>query len=119
MALTASQVLSQIGSLLAEEAFQAFNPVIGATLADIAANPSEWTNPATAAVKGAAAVANLTAALPTLEGSAVTGAAQLVATLWNAVGTKVTPVATPPATTAPTTAQQAVSIGTEIAGIVA
>lgn len=124
MALSASDVLKQLGALFAEEAFQAFNPVIGNTLADIAANPAQWTNPATAVIKGAAAVANLAAAVPNLEAEAVTGAAQLVATLWQAVGSKATadvaallaaPATTPPPAPAVLTPVQATAVDTAAA----
>lgn len=83
---TVSTLLKSFGDILLNDAYKAFNPVIGPALADIAANPAVWTNPVTATVKGMAVVAQLAAAVPTLESTAVTGAAQLVGSLWAEIG---------------------------------
>ena len=54
---TASTVFEQLATLFGNEAFQAINPIVVATLADIEANPQAWLNPLSAPIKGAAAVA--------------------------------------------------------------
>lgn len=95
MTASVSTVFEQLATLFGNEAFQAINPVIVSTLADIEANPQAWLNPLSAPIKGAAAVAALTAALPNLEGTAVTSAATLVAAIWTNLGAKLTTPATP------------------------
>lgn len=123
---SASDVLTQLGALLGNEVFSTFTPTITSILSDIQANPAEWTNPASAAIKGAAAVATLTAGLPTLENSAVTGAASLVQFLWLGIGQKIASVgnaavAAAPAAPAtpvapPTVAAQTQAVGATIMG---
>jgi hypothetical protein len=98
---SASDVLSQLGELLGNEVFQTFTPTIDSILSDIQANPAEWTNPATAIIKGTAAVTALTANLPTLENTAVNGAASLVQFLWTALGQKIAAAANAAVAAAP------------------
>lgn len=106
---SASTIFSQLAALAGNDVFTNVVPVIGAALADIEANPSEWTNPVTAIIKGNAFLANLTATLPTIESSAVTGAAQLVGAIVTGLQSKLTASAA-----AATPAQ----VGAEIAGSV-
>lgn len=83
---TVSTLLKSFAQILLNDAYKAFNPVVAPALADIAANPAVWDNPMTGAVKGMAVVAQLAAAVPTLESSAVTGASQLVGSIWTEIG---------------------------------
>lgn len=92
-----SDILQQFGALIGNQAFMAVNAVVVSTLNDIQTEPQAWLNPLTGPIKGAAAVAALTAALPTLEGTSVTSAAQLVETLWTELGTKLAAAAPAPA----------------------
>lgn len=103
--LTTSQVFSQLAILVGEDVFTNAVPVINATLANIAANPAQWTNPLSAALLANSFLAQLTATLPVMEQSAVTGAARLVGAVLTAVNAKLTAAA---ATVTP------VSVGTEV-----
>lgn len=107
MTTSASTVLSQIAALAGEDIFTNVVPVITSALADIEANPATWTNPATAIIKGNAFLANVLATLPTIESTAVTGAAQLVGAIITGVNAKLVAAA---ATITPAT------IAGEIAG---
>jgi hypothetical protein len=95
-----SDIFEQFGALLGNEAFAAVNAVVSATLTDIQSEPQAWLNPLSGPIKGAAVVAQLTAALPTLESSSVTSAAQLVAVLWQKLGADLAKAAPTPATLA-------------------
>lgn len=114
-----SDFLSQLGDLLGNEVFQTFSPTVGSILQDIQANPAEWTNPATAVIKGTAAVAALTADLPTLQNTAVNGAAQLVGFLWTAVGQHIASQAAASVAAAPVpgTPVAAPAVGAEIGAL--
>ena len=103
--LSASQVFSQLATLAGEDVFTNAVPVISATLSSIEANPAQWTNPLSAALLANSFLAQLTATLPAMEQSAVTGAAQLVGAVLTAVNAKLTAAA---ATVTP------VSVGTEV-----
>lgn len=94
MTTSASTIFSQLAALAGEDVFQNVVPVINSALADIEANPATWTNPATAIIKGNAFLANLLATLPTIENTAVTGAAQLVGAVITGLNAKLaaTPV---------------------------
>ena len=85
---SASQIFSQLAALAGEDVFTNVVPVINSALADIEANPQTWVNPATAIIKGNAFFANVLATLPTIEGSAVTGAAQLVGAIVTGLNAK-------------------------------
>src|SRR5271167_612054 len=86
--LTASQVFTQLAQLAGQDVLQNALPVITSTLADIEANPQTWVNPASAILKGNAFLTSLLATLPTIEGTAVTGAAQLVGALITSLNAK-------------------------------
>lgn len=107
--LTASEVFSQLAALAGQDVFTNVVPLISATLADIEANPASWVNPATAIIKGNQFLANLTATLPTIETSAVTGAAQLVGAIITGLNAKLAAAAT---------SVTAAGVGSEIAGAV-
>jgi hypothetical protein len=109
MSLTASQVFSQLAALAEQDVFTNALPVISSALSDIQANPASWTNPATAILKGNAFLANLTATLPTIENSAVMGAAQLVGAIVTSLNAKL--VAAQGSVTA-------ASVGAEIGGAI-
>jgi hypothetical protein len=93
MSNSASTIFSQIAELAGNDVFTAVVPVINSALADIEANPAEWTNPVTAIAKGNAFLANLVATLPTIENNAVTGAGQLVQAVVTGLAAKLTSVA--------------------------
>lgn len=97
-----TNILEQFAALIGDQAFMAVNTVVVNTLNDIQTEPQAWLNPLTGPVKGAAAVAALAGALPTLESTSVTSAAQLVETLWSQLGAKLASVAPTPAQTAAT-----------------
>jgi len=86
--LTASQVFTQLAELAGQDVFQNVLPIVTSTLADIEANPQTWVNPASAILKGNAFLVNIMATLPTMESTAVTGAAQLVGAIITAVNAK-------------------------------
>jgi hypothetical protein len=88
MSASASTIFSQLAALAGEDVFTNVIPVINSALADIEANPATWTNPATAIIKGNAFLANMVATLPTIEASAVTGAAQLVGAIITGLNAK-------------------------------
>jgi hypothetical protein len=102
MTTSTSDIFQQFIAVLGNEAFTSVNGVITSTLNDIQSEPQAWLNPLTAPIKGAAAVAALTAALPTLEGTSVTSAAQLVETLWTELGAKLAQATPTPAAVAAT-----------------
>lgn len=78
-----SQVLTSLGQTLAEDAMVVVNPAISSVMGDMIGNPKDWSDPATAVVKGAAAVATIVAGVSNpLEAAAIAGAAQLVSSLW-------------------------------------
>jgi hypothetical protein len=108
MATPAPSIFSQLASIAENDLFTAVVPVIGSALADIQANPAQWTNPATAIMKGNAFLADLVATLPNLEAISVTQAAQLVSAVITGLQSKLT------ATPIPTPAQ----VGGEIAAAV-
>jgi hypothetical protein len=83
---SAGSIFAQVALLFTDDVYKAINPVIASTLADIEANPGLWTNPLTAPIKGAAAVAALLGVVPNIEMSAVHDAAALVAAMWTHVG---------------------------------
>jgi hypothetical protein len=107
-----ADIFEQFGALLGNEAFAAVNAVVSATLTDIQTNPQAWLNPLSGPVKGAAVVAQLAAAVPTLESSGVTSAAQLVAVLWQKLGAQLAAAAPTPATIAGEVAPAAPAGGT-------
>lgn len=108
--LTASQVFSQLAALAGQDVFQNVLPVVTSALADIEANPQTWVNPASAILKGNAFLVNIMATLPTMESTAVTGAAQLVGAIVTSLNAKL--VAAAGTTTA-------TAVGTEIGSAVA
>jgi hypothetical protein len=108
--LTAEQVFSQLAQLAQQDIFQNAVPVISSTLANIQANPAEWTNPLSAGLLANQFLVNLTATLPNLQNSAVAGAAQLVGAILTAVNTKLVAAA---GTVTPA------SVGAEIGGAIA
>jgi hypothetical protein len=102
--LTASQVFAQLASLAEQDVFTNVLPVLNSTLSNIQANPAQWTNPLSAALLANQFLASLTATLPSIEQSAVSGAASLVQAILTSASAKLT--ATPPMTPA--------ALGTEI-----
>jgi hypothetical protein len=108
--LSASQVFSQLAALAEQDVFTNAVPVINSTLANIQANPAQWTNPLSAGLLANQFLVNLTATLPNLQNSAVTGAAQLVGAILTAVNTKLVAAA---GTVTPA------SVGAEIGGAIA
>lgn len=83
MATNVSQVLTALGQNLAEDAMSMVNPAISSVIGDMIGNPKDWNDPATAVIKGAAAVATIVAGISNpLEAAAIAGAAQLVSSLW-------------------------------------
>lgn len=104
-------VLSDLATVIGSDAFNAVAPVITATLADIHANPAVWTNPVTAPVKLIAVQAQLVAALPTAQNSAVVDVTAFLTAFWTKLGADLAAKAaaakaslTPSSTTAPAAA---------------
>ena len=108
--LSALQVFSQLAALAEQDVFTNAVPVINSTLANIQANPAQWTNPLSAGLLANKFLVDLTATLPTLENSAVSGAAQLVGAILTAVNAKLTAAAG---------AVTPASVGAEIGGAIA
>jgi hypothetical protein len=103
--LTASEVFAQLAALAEQDVFVNVIPVINSTLANIQANPAQWTNPLSASLLANQFLVNLTATLPTLESSAVSGAASVVQSILTTVNAKLVAAA---GTVTP------VSVGTEL-----
>jgi D-aminopeptidase len=87
--------LSQLGELLLNNVVVAAMPVISSALADIAANPAVWTNPASGFLKGTAVLAELQATLPQIENTSTTTLANVVQAVIAAGVAKLTPAPLP------------------------
>jgi CO dehydrogenase/acetyl-CoA synthase delta subunit len=112
--LTASEVFSQLAALAEQDIFVNALPVINTTLANIQANPAQWTNPLSASLLANKFLVDLTATLPSLENTAVSGAATLVGALLTAINAKL--IASSGSVTA---AGVGTAIGAGIAGVTA
>jgi len=86
--MTAS-VTSQIATLIGEDLFMNFMPVISTAAAAVNANPQEILNPLNAGIFGVQLFANLQAAVPAAESVAVQDVAQLATALLTALSAKV------------------------------
>jgi hypothetical protein len=95
MTTSTDTALAQLGELLLNNAVVAALPVVNSTLADIAANPAVWTNPASGFLKGTAALAALQATLPQIESTSTTTLANVVQAIIAAGVAKLTPAPLP------------------------
>lgn len=77
--------LSDFLAVVASDGFSKLAPVITSTLADIQANPHQWTDPLTAPLKVVKFQADLAGALPNAQDVSVADAAGLVSGLWSKV----------------------------------
>lgn len=78
-------VLGDIATVIASDGFSQIAPVITAALADIHANPGEWTSPVSAPLKVMKLQADIAGALPGAQNVSVADAAGLVSGLWSKV----------------------------------
>lgn len=78
-------VLGDIATVIASDGFSQIAPVITAALADIHANPGEWTSPISAPLKVMKLQADIAGALPSAQNVSVADAAGMVSGLWSKV----------------------------------
>jgi hypothetical protein len=104
---TPAEIFQEIVALLANDVFTNALPVITTALTTLTSNPQEVLNPLNAGLFVGKFIADLNATLPTIEASAVEGAAQLANTLLATVSAKVSAAAA---------ATSASTVGAQIAG---
>ena len=92
-AVSASQVFQEIVALLANDVFTNALPIITQALTTVSANPQEVLNPLNSGLFVGKFIADLAATLPTIESSAITGAAQIANALLSGVSAKVSTAA--------------------------
>lgn len=92
---SAETALAQLGELLVNNVVVAAMPIVASTLADIEANPAEWTNPATVFLKGTSVLGQFEGALPGLENASVNTLASVVQAIIAAGVAKLAPATLP------------------------
>jgi hypothetical protein len=75
-------VLGDLATVIASDGFSAVAPVITAALADVHANPDQWTSPISAPLKVLKLQADLAGALPGAQNVSVADAAAFLSVFW-------------------------------------
>lgn len=114
MTTSALTIASQFATLLGEDLFLNFAPVIGTAVSNVNANPQLVLNPLNAGIFGVQLLANLQAAIPGTESVAVQDVAQIAQAALTALNAKMAALAVTPATVAASIVGQTATVSTAL-----